>query len=149
MGTRKGGLVQIWLPSISTLLPPSGCHMSPEITFQSPCSSQPLFSEVPAFDTFSCTMWYAGYSLYDQGLKNYLLHLKPRVISNGPPRKSWCLHLRSSLVSSSNPVWAHPSPGGPPWSIPATLFKLRQHPINTTQVTLSFDIYLLSAFLSG
>ena len=38
------------------------------------------------------------------------------------PEKSWCLHLRSSLVSS-NPAWAPPSLEGPPWSIPATLSK--------------------------
>ena len=66
----------------------------------------------------------------------------------GHPGKSWCLHLRSSVVSS-NQALAPPSPGGPTWSTPATPSKLRPHPINTTEVTLSFDVYLLSAYLSG
>ena len=50
-------------------------------------------------------MQYVGYSLYDQELKKYLLHSNPvKVISTGRAGKSWCLHLRISLVSSSNPV---------------------------------------------
>ena len=66
----------------------------------------------------------------------------------GHPGKSWCLHLRNSVVSP-NPAFAPPYPGGPSWSTPATPSKLRSHPINTTQVTLSFDMYLLFAYLSG
>ena len=58
------------------------------------------------------------------------------------PGKSWCLHLRNSVVSS-NPALAPPSRGHPSWSTSATPSKLRPHPINTTQVTLSFYIYLL------
>ena len=66
----------------------------------------------------------------------------------GHPGKSWCLHLRNSVVSS-NPAFAPPYPGGPSWSTPATPSKLRSRPINTTQMTLSFDMYLLFAYLSG
>ena len=66
----------------------------------------------------------------------------------GHPGKSWCLHLRNSVVSS-NPALAPHSPGGPSWSTPGTNSKLRPQSINTTQVTLSFDIYLLFAYLSG
>ena len=68
--------------------------------------------------------------------------------TTGNPGKPWCLHLGSSVVSS-NPVLAPASPGGPSWSTPATSSKLRPHPINITQVTLSFDMYLLFAYLSG
>ena len=32
-GKEGSGLVQNWLPSIPTLLPPIGCHISLEITF--------------------------------------------------------------------------------------------------------------------
>ena len=32
-GEGGSGLLQNWLPSIPTLLPPSGCHISFEITF--------------------------------------------------------------------------------------------------------------------
>ena len=39
-----------WLHSIPTLMPPSGCHISLEITFQPLWSSQPLVTEVLAFD---------------------------------------------------------------------------------------------------
>ena len=66
----------------------------------------------------------------------------------GHPGKSWCLHLRNSVVSS-NPALAPHSPGGPSWSTPGTNSKLRPQSINTTQVTLSFDMYLHFAYLSG
>ena len=63
----------------------------------------------------------------------------------GHPGESWCLHLRISVVAS-NPASASPSPGGPSWSTSATLSKLRRHPINTTQMTLSWHVFTL--FLS-
>ena len=54
--------MQNWLLSIPTLLPPSGCHISLGITFESLCSSKPLITEVLAFDIFfSCATLYAGY----------------------------------------------------------------------------------------
>ena len=52
MGAKEGGSVQIWLPSIPTLLSPSGCHMCPEIIFQMLCSLQALLTRVSAFDLF-------------------------------------------------------------------------------------------------
>ena len=75
-------------------------------------------------------------------------HIHWAFRTTGHPGKSWCLHLRSSIVSS-NPALAPPFPGGPSWSTPATPSKLRPHPIDTTQMTLSFDMYLLFAYLSG
>ena len=44
--------MQNGLPSIPTLMPPFGCHISLEITFYPPCTSQPFVTEVPAFDFF-------------------------------------------------------------------------------------------------
>ena len=44
--------MQNWLLSIPTLLPPSGCHTSLGITFESLCSSKPLITEVLAFDIY-------------------------------------------------------------------------------------------------
>ena len=66
----------------------------------------------------------------------------------GHPGKSWCLHLRNSVVFS-NAALAPPTPGGPSWSTPGTNSKLRPHSSNTMQVTLSFAMYLLFAYLSG
>ena len=42
---------------------------------------------------FSCATLYAGYLLYDQALKRYLLHGKPRGITTGPP---WPLDTQES-----------------------------------------------------
>ena len=80
---RGSGLVQNWLPSIPTLLSPSGCYISLEITFQPLRSSQPLITQVLAFDFFffSCATLYAGYRFYDQALKWYNLHSKHRGIT--------------------------------------------------------------------
>ena len=66
----------------------------------------------------------------------------------GHPGKSWCFHLRNSVVFS-NAALAPSSPGGPSWSTPGTNSKLRPHSSNTMQVTLSFAMYLLFAYLSG
>ena len=80
------GLVKNWLPSIPTLMSPSGCYISLEITFQPLWSSQPLITEVLAFDFFfSCATLYAGYWFYDQALKWYFLHWKLRGITTGHP----------------------------------------------------------------
>ena len=67
----------------------------------------------------------------------------------GHTRKSWCLHLRTSVVSS-NPASASPSPGYPSWLTSATLSKLRRHPIHTTQMTLFMTcIYSLPISQAG
>ena len=147
-GKRGSRLVQNWLPSIPTHMPPSGCHISLEITFWPLYSSLTLVTEVPAFDIFFlCYMvcrilnlWPGGEVLPPALEVQRHNHWNPRTTRH--PGKSWCLHLRSSVLSS-NPILAPPYPGGPSWSISATPSKLRPHPINTTQVTLSFDIYLL------
>ena len=133
---------------------PSVCHISLEITFQPLWSSQPLITEVLAIDFFFlcyivCRIWilWPGIEAVPPALEAQRHnHWESRTV--GHPWKSWCLHLRNSVVSS-NPALAPPSPGGPSWSIPATHSKLRPHPINTTQVTLSCDMYLLFAYLSG
>ena len=65
---------------------PSGCHISLEITFQPLCSSQPLITEVLAFDFyFPCATLYAGYWFYDQAAKWYLRRCKCRGITTVPP----------------------------------------------------------------
>ena len=140
--------MQKWLPSIPTLMPPSGCHISLEITFWPLYSSLTLVTEVPAFDIFFlCYMVCRILNLWPdvEGVPPALeaqRHNQWTSRNTEHPEKSWCLHLRSSVVSS-NTALATPSPGGPSWSISATPSKLRQHPINTTQATLSFDMYLL------
>ena len=48
-------------PSLPTLISPPGCLTSLEITFQPLRSSQPLTTEVLAFDIFSFATLYAGY----------------------------------------------------------------------------------------
>jgi len=148
------GLVKNWLPSIPTLMSPSGCYISLEITFQPLWSSQPLITEVLAFDFFflcyivcRILILWPGIEVVPPTLEAQRHnHWASRTI--GHPGKSWCLHLRNSVVSS-NPAFAPPYPGGPSWSTPATPSKLRSRPINTTQMTLSFDMYLLFAYLSG
>ena len=50
--------MQNGLPSIPTLLPPSECHISLEITFKPLCSSQPLITEVLAFDFFFPVLYF-------------------------------------------------------------------------------------------
>ena len=76
--------MQKWLPSIPTLMPPSGCHISLEIAFQPLCSSQPLITEVLAFDIF-CVCYMVCRILYNRALKWYLLHWKHRGITTGFP----------------------------------------------------------------
>ena len=73
-------------------------------------------------------------------------HWTSRTI--GHPEKSWCLHLRNSVVSS-NRALALFSPRGPSRSTPATPFKFWPHRINNKQVTLSCDMFSLFASLSG
>ena len=71
-------------------------------------------------------------------------------VPNTPHRSlcsDWNLHFRSSPVSSLNPVWTPPSPGDPPRSPQTTHSNRRPCPINSMQVTLSFDVCLLFASL--
>ena len=150
---RGSGLVQNWLPSIPTLLSPSGCYISLEITFQPLRSSQPLITQVLAFDIFFLCCIVCRILILRPGIEvvppaweaqrhNYWVFL-----TVGHPGMSWCLHLRNSVVSI-NLSLASLSAGSLSWSTPATPSKLRPHPINTTQVTLS-SIYSLPISQAG
>ena len=85
-GEGGSGLVHNWQPSVPILMSPSGCHISLESTFQPLWSSQPLSQRcLHLIFFYSCATLYAGYWFYDQALKWYLLHWKPRGITTGPP----------------------------------------------------------------
>ena len=143
-GEGGSGLVQTWLPSVPTLMSPSGCHISLEITFWPLWRSQSLITEVLAFDFFFFLRYivcrililWPGVEMVPFALEAQRHnHWTSRNVEH--PGKSWCLHLRNSVVYS-NAALAPPSPGGPSWSTPGTNSKLRPHSSNTTQVTLSF-----------
>ena len=128
---------------------PSGCYISLEITFQPLWSSQPLITEVLAFDFFFLCYIVCRILILWPGIEVVFSALEAQrhncwtSMTIGHPGEFWCLHLRNSVVSS-NSAFAPPSPGGPSWSTPDTPSKLRPHPVNTTQVTLSFEcIYSL------
>ena len=145
--------MQNWLPSIHKLMSPSGCYISLETTFQPLWSSQTWITEVLAFDFFflcyivcRVLILWSGVEVVPPALEAQRHnHWTSRTVVH--PEKSWCLHLRNSIVSS-NPALAPLSPGGPSWSTPATPSKL-QHPINNKQVILSRGMYLLFAYLPG
>ena len=153
-GEGGSGLVHNWQPSVPILMSPSGCHISLESTFQPLWSSQPLSQRcLHLIFLFLCYIVCRILILWP-GVEMVPLALEAQRHNHwtsrkfGHPRKSWCLHLRNFVVSS-NVALAPPSPGDPSWSTPGTNSKLRPHSINTTQVTLSLDMYLLSAYLSG
>ena len=153
-GKRREWISQNWLPSIPTLMPPSGViyHLR---SLSNHCEAHSLWSQrcLHLIFFFLCYIVWRILILWPDvqvvppafEVQSHN-HLTSTTV--GHPGKSWCLHLRNSVVSS-NPGFAPPSPRGPSWSIPATHSKLRPHPINTTQVTLSCDTYLLFAYLSG
>ena len=153
-GKRREWISQNWLPSIPTLMPPSGViyHLR---SLSIHCEAHSLWSQrcLHLIFFFLCyivcrilILW-PGIEMVPPALEAQR-HNHWVSRTSGHPGKSWCLHLRNSVVSS-NPALALASLGGPSWSTPATPSKLRPHPINTTQVTLSFDMYLFFAYLSG
>ena len=98
--------MQNWLPSIPTLLSPSGCYISLEITFQPLRSSQPLITQVLAFDIFFLCCIVCRILILRPGIEVVPPALEAQRHNHwasrtaGHPRKFWCLHLRSSVVSS-------------------------------------------------
>ena len=112
-GPGRSGWVQIWLPSVPRLLPLSGCHMSLEITFQPQFSSQPLLTECLHLIFFPVLCGMQDFNSMTS-IEAVPPTFEAQSHNHWTPREVRWPHLRSSLVSSSNPAWAPPFPGSPP-----------------------------------
>ena len=112
-GEGGNGLVQNCLPSIPTLMPPSGCHILLR-SLSNHRATHRLWSQIYLhLIYFSYATLYVGYWLYDQALNWYLLHGKPRGVTTGPP---WPWNTQGS-------------PGSFIWQALLSLQTQPQHPL--------------------